>query len=217
MRRTATVLLPALLLSLLLSGCTAPPADDGAQEPASLGFDFGQRLDGWSKDSDLPLDPNVADPDARVDWRIDIVEDKGRGESVRLFLDGSQDDGTIWIERDVAPGPGAWNVKVRIDAWSASESFNTLAYLVSYLGPDDPETEGDFPGPGENSATDDVGHGGLRETLNQAEGWKTYTYNWTTPEPTSDDALWFAVGISAVWETEMTYYVDNVELHFTPA
>jgi len=51
---------------------------------------------------------------------------------------------------------------------------------------------------------------------NQAAGWKTYEYAFHV-QSDSEGQVWVALGISAVWETEMTYYVDNVRVEIAPA
>lgn len=66
-------------------------------------------------------------------------------------------------------------------------------------------TEGSFPEPGGNSSNAGVMKAdGLRETSNQIEGWMPYAYAWKTPKLETKTS-YVGVGISAVWETEMTY------------
>ncbi len=40
---------------------------------------------------------------------------------------------------------------------------------------------------------------GLRDALWLADGWREYTFEWTTPE-LSTDTLHFAVGTAVIWE-----------------
>lgn len=210
-----TLLQSAGILTVGLAGCRSP----GRGSPDTVGFTegFEEGLRGWERDADVPEDPN--NPGNPVEWRITISTDRAAGgsASLRYFLDGRQDDGTIWVVHPVDVEAGrSYDVSMRADAWSASESFNTLAYLVMYAGSPRPTSEGSFPEPGANSTGAGVTEtGGLREVLNQTEGWKTYSFEWQTPK-LERDRIYVAVGISAVWETEMTYFVDDVKLSATP-
>jgi len=66
--------------------------DEGFEE------DFG----GWEGDADVPPDPN--NPDSLVDWNVSRVTSpvKSGQYSVELYIDGRQDDGTVWIERELS-------------------------------------------------------------------------------------------------------------------
>lgn len=99
-----------------------------------------------------------------------------------------------------------------VPAWSRSESFNEVRYLVAYLGPTRPAKEGDFPQPGENS-TGKVKppFGGLREPLDWSEGWEDYRFEWDSPR-IETTRLYFAVGTTAVWEAHRTHFIDDIEL-----
>lgn len=199
----------------LPAGCLS--LDTGSPSTVEFSDGFEEGLPGWDTDSDVPEDPN--NPGNPVEWDITRSTDRAAtgSASVRYFLDGRQDDGTVWIERAIpVETDRAYAVRMQADAWSASESFNTLAYLVMYAGPSPPTAEGSFPEPGANSTNAGVSKtGGLREVLNQRSGWMTYSFEWETPELRSD-AITIAVGITAVWETEMTYFVDDVRVSATP-
>lgn len=197
-----------------ITGCSAPGTN-----PNTVNFadDFESGFTGWDTGTDLPDDPN--NPGNAVDWRIShsTARAASGAASLQYYLDGRQDDGTIWIVRAVpVDGGTAYEVSMRTGAWSASESFNTLAHLVMYAGQSQPTAESSFPEPGSNTTgAGTTRTGGLREPLNQVEGWRTYTFSWTT-EPFDSATLYIAVGISAVWETEMTYFVDDVTVSATP-
>lgn len=196
-----------------LGGCLST----GRPDTVEFAERFEDGFSGWETAADVPEDPN--NPGNPVEWHITRSTDRAAtgSASLRYFLDGRQDDGTIWIVRPVEVESGQeYDVRMRAEAWSASESFNTLAYLVMYAGPDRPTTEGSFPDPGANSSEAGVTErGGLREVLNQAEGWVSYSFSWETPTLERDN-IYVAAGISAVWETEMTYFIDDIELSATP-
>jgi hypothetical protein len=197
------------------AGCLSPGIDSLASVEFSEGFE--EDFTGWETGSDVPQDPN--NPGNPVDWDITRSTERAASgsASLRYFLDGRQDDGTIWIVRPITVEPDqAYRVRMQADAWSASESFNTLAYLVMYAGIARPTSEGSFPEPGANSTDAGVSNvGGLREVLNQKEGWMSYSFEWETPTLQSD-TINVAAGISAVWETEMSYFVDDIEVNASP-
>lgn len=190
-----------------LAGCAG-----GKPEPTGFAEGFEDGFD-WETDADVPDDPNATGP---VAWDIARTTERASSgdASLRYFLDGRQDDGTIWATRSLSvERDTAYEVEMAVDAWSASESFNTLAHLVLYGGRHPPDDEGSFPEP--NTKKTSGATGGLREPLNRAEGWDSYSVTWQSA-PVDTGAIHVAVGISAVWETEMTYFVDDVEVTATP-
>lgn len=206
-------------IALILAGLVLVPGCTQSTEPGSevvVETSFEDGLKGWTKNSDVPEDPN--EPGAKVDWRIVPSRNHSHtGEwGVEFFLDGRQDDGTIWITQPVRiEAQQAYRANVSVWAWSPSESFNTTAHLVMHLGFKAPNSEGDFPAPGENTTADgNASAGGLREPLNQKEGFKRYSFGWTVPASEAR-TVYMAVGISAVWETEMTYSIDDLRIELT--
>ncbi|AWB27738.1 hypothetical protein [Halococcoides cellulosivorans] len=152
---------------------------------------FESGLDGWTIGRDLPEDPNNAgEPvDSSVAVTDRVASDGDR--ALACTIDGSADDGTVWVEQRVDLSGVS---EVSVDGFSAQESFNTIAKLAVYAGPD-PDgdlTESDFD---TSKATEDH------------EGWETYTY-----DVDHDGPGLVAVGISVVWETEVTRVLDDVRL-----
>jgi hypothetical protein len=181
----------ALVGAALLAGCTttARPVPV-ARRLSNPSFEDG--MDGWTVGTHLPVDPN--DPDGgpvATEVRASAVRASDGDRSLRLFIDGLQDDGTLWVQQSVDL-TGVETVSV--DVWSPFESFNTISKVAVYAGPDPgrPLTEADF----------DV----VRAVEDHA-GWHTHTY----PVTEARDGL-VAVGISVVWETELERGVDRVRL-----
>jgi len=160
--------------------------DEGFEE------DFG----GWEGKADVPPDPN--NPDSLVDWNVSRVTSpvKSGQYSVELYIDGRQDDGTVWIEKALSAKRNSQiQVKVSFDVYSENESFNVIASVVGFAGTSNPEVEADFTVLGQ---------------ANAVSGWKRYTHTATLKTGSSGE-VWVAVGISVRWETEMTYNLDDVE------
>lgn len=175
-------------------GAPPPPPAPCAGAGFTDGFEAG--LGAWETGFDLPMDPN--NPGEVVAWSIAASGERAAEGSLsaRFYLDGRQDDGTIWIVRTLDAPPDQ-DVVVRLDfaLWSESESFNDLAVVVAYAGVAPPAVEADFD---------------LTRRANQVAGWAPYAYRL----PVRTDArgrIHVALGISAVWETEMVYFVDAVQ------
>ncbi len=154
----------------------------------------------WGKDTDLPTDAN--NPSQYADWEITQSSEKSKtgSNSICLEIDGHQDDGTIWLEREISVQKNTEiNVDLSFELYSPSESFNTIAVVVGCISLDDPESEADFT---------------VLGPANMVEGWKKYSLSetFTTNE---SGTIWVGVGISVRWETVMQYYIDDVEINIT--
>lgn len=159
--------------------------------------DFENGFGEWIAGVDVPSDPN--NPGQFVEWNITRVTDVARSGqySLRFFIDGRQDDGTIWIERKInAREDSQIQVKVSFEFYSEQESWNTMAVVCAYAGIRNPEAEEDFA---------------VLGPANEVAGWKNYAYTTTLSTGPSGE-VWIAVGISVRWETNMTYYIDDVEI-----
>lgn len=153
---------------------------------------FEDGLAGWAVGQDLPTDPN-ADGDQLVETDVSVTTDRAADgkHSCTLFIDGRQDDGTLWVQQRVAL---CGYDQLAVDYYSEQESFNIITKAAAYVGPDPghPLTEADFD---------------TSVAVEDHAGWKTYEYD------ISHEGIGIvAVGISVVWETELTRYLDNVRL-----
>lgn len=189
--------------SVGLAGCRTASSD------APLTESFESDLDGWTTHSDI----GPEEPEEAFEWAIERSETQAAdGDwSLEVFTEGDHDDGTAWATTELEPPADADSFSVSFQAWSQSESFNILRNVVAYLGPEEPREEGDFPDPGGNSsAIPDAPYGGLREPLHLSEGWHEYSFDW---DPDSvPETLFFAVGVSVVWESDATHYLDDIEI-----
>ena len=175
------------------------PGTSTTTEPPEAGLtngSFEAGLEGWQVGTDLPTDPNTGDPVA-TDSTVERGGTGGRpqasdGERVlALFIDGLQDDGTIWVQQQVDLRPFD---TLAVDVHSEMESANTVTKVAAYAGalPDTPLVETAFD---------------TTRPADAHEGWGTFEYD-TSPEPHG----LVAVGISVVWETEVTKFLDDVRL-----
>lgn len=170
-----------------LAGCSSSQHGDGI-DFQNGGFEDG--LAHWVPRSDVPEDPNTGKPVAHSVTASPAQASTG-ASSVELFVDGRQDDGTIWVQQQAALADVE---TLAVDVYSPEESFNTITKVAAYAGPNPskPLTEADFD---------------TERAVEDHAGWKTYEY------PIDHDASGLvAVGISVVWETRVTRYVDTVRL-----
>lgn len=192
MRRTALTLLLVVLASLMLTSCF--------HHPVSLSFEGGFEgdLSAWQTGADVPMDPN--NPGNPVAWSISASLDQAvEGDrSARFELDGSQDDGTIWLTRAFEiPANQRIDVDLDFQLWNETLSMaNTLINVAAYAGPQPPEAEGDF---------------NTERPGNRVEGWDEYEYQFST-QSSANGQIWVAFGISVVWETQVVYHIDEVNV-----
>lgn len=186
-----------------LAGCTA-----GHGTRVVFSESFESPLEGWERRAAIGPEVDLEEFRREVERTDERAHD---GEfSLRVFAGGDHDDGTAWVARPVEL-PDADRFTVGVWAWSESESFNVLRNLVAALAPEPPEAEEDFPEPGRNSTgIPGAPYGGLREPLHRAEGWERYVFEWE-PEAVPDVAH-LAVGVSVVWESDATHFLDSIRL-----
>lgn len=194
MKKTVALAVIAVVAVSALSVWLLYPRDT-ADTDASFSDDFEEGLNGWTPDAHVPEDPN--NPGNPVAWEIDVSSNQSvsGSQSVRFMIDGLQDDGAIWIERKLSLEPNSVkNVNVTFQFWSPSESFNTIAVVVGYIGDKDPAVEEDFQ---------------VIDPANMAEGWKTYSFDSEVTVDNNGDA-YVGVGIAVRWETVMEYFIDDI-------
>jgi hypothetical protein len=188
-----------------VAGCLGGTSDPAFEE----GFENG--LGEW--ESGAAIGPEVDIDEFEWEFGLSGEEAASGDRSLRIWNEGDYDDGVTWGVHPVPVESGsAYDVTVSAQFWSESESFNTIRNAVMRLGPEPPEVEEDFPHPGVN--TTDLGetpYGGLREPLWLTDGWREYTFEWTTPE-LSMDTLYIAAGHAVVWESDATHYIDDITI-----
>jgi hypothetical protein len=193
--------------TLGLAGCRIPeepeptttePEPTTTQTPTTPSMirngSFEDALQHWSVGRDVPTDPNDGGP-VETDVGVTSGDDPDAppasvGErALSLFIDGRQDDGTLWVHQPV--DLGGYDT-LAFDVYSQQESFNVITRVAAYAGPSPPTQETDFD---------------TTQAVEDHEGWRTYEY-----AVDHDGPGHVAVGVSVVWETEVTRYLDAVRL-----
>jgi hypothetical protein len=192
-----------------VAGCTSPQAGSDFTE----GFEDG--IGDWESNATIGPEVDIED----FAWEVDVSGTEAiEGErSLRIWNQGDYDDGVTWVTHPISVEPGqAYEIQASGQFWSESESFNTIRHAVMRLGPDPATVEEDFPQLGVNSTEfGETPFGGLREPLWLADGWREYSFEWTTPE-LSTDTLHFAVGTAVIWEANATHFVDDLSVTIQP-
>lgn len=171
---------------------TPEPTPDPDPELSNPGFENDLR--GWDAGQDLPEDPNEEGKKVPADYAPATNPSAEGSGSFYVYIDGSADDGTVWLQQPVDLAP---HDTLSVEAyWGDEPSANTLSKVAAYAGP--------FP----------EGDGGLTESdfdtsqpVEDHEGWRPYEYS-----VDHDGPGLVAVGISVVWETGISRYLDNVQL-----
>ena len=197
----ATSWVPVFAIAVAsLGGC----ADDSTGPDGTVRFEssFEAGLDEFVADG-IDLD------DPTVEWSIERTDERADdGEwSVRLELENLNDAGKIWIERpfDLEPGR-AYDVAVSYAFATADFGDINNWTIVAGVTPVDPEVRDDltFQGSTANGEDQDVGFVWLK---------KSHAFM-ATASPSGE--LWLALGVWGTSEFSRIYYLDDVEVAFTP-
>lgn len=200
------MLTPMRALAILLAAFLAlfACADDPTGPEGTVRFttSFESGLDGFATDG-TDLD------DPPIEWSIERSDERADdGQwSVRLHLENLNDAGKIWIERVFELEPGR-AYRVEISYAFATEDFGEINTwtIVAGVSAEDPETVEDLTFQG-NTAHDmgmDVGFVWLERSHEL--------------EATADAAgeLWVSLGVWGTSEFTRTYFLDDLEIVFTP-
>lgn len=209
MERRSLLALGGTALATTLAGCsslggadstspsesTTEPEQTTTRTPsASLqNGSFESDWRGWTVGRRLPEDPNEPGTQRVASEAGVSTRYASDGEtSLRVFIDGSQDDGTVWVQQPVDLSQYDY---LAVD-YQVSTSFNEILQAAVYTGPepDDSLEEQQF-----DRSNSLAGH--------DAAGWKTFVYD------VSHDADGIvAVGFNIVWETGAVGFLDNIRL-----
>ena len=183
------------IISFILGGCVraAPPGPD-------YSFSFERSMEGWQANG-LDLD------NPPVEWSIEASRDIARDgkSSVRLYLNNINDAGKIWIERSFDVEPNRV-YQVRVEYFLASADWGDVNLWTIITGVV-PESAGK-----ELSYQDTTGNNSRQE-----EGfvWLHKGYDFTV-DSGAEGRLIAIIGIWGTWETARTYYLDSINVTFSP-
>ncbi|MGH7566071.1 MAG: hypothetical protein ACREK2_04495 [Gemmatimonadota bacterium] len=201
MRIPATFLASGVLACTLAAAC----ADDTGTGPHGVvrfetSFEAG-------------LDVFVADgtdlDDPPVDWSIARSEEEADDGvwSVRLDLDNLNDAGKIWIERPFGLEVGrTYDVELSY-AFGTSDfgDINTWT-IIAGVAPESPESVEDLTFQGSTTTGEDEDVGVV---------WLEKNHAFSASVGASGE-LWVSLGVWGTSEFPRTYYLDDVEIVFTP-
>lgn len=175
---------------------TLTRATDGIGTSESFETGFG----GWTADHHLQCEiDKTCDP---LEWNITRSREQAYDGiySLKGYINGIHDDGTIWVERSVEVTPNS-NISIEISfyLWSLRDSDMNNWPVLAYAGLNDPEHELDFKIIGQTD---------------QFAGWKKYSYS-TQLTTDSSGIFWAGFGFGATWEVQRTYYLDLVDIKIT--
>lgn len=155
---------------------------------------FESDLEGWTVGTDLPDDPNKEDG-GKVDHDVEATGHSASegDQSLAVTIDGSQDDGTVWVQQEVDLTDVS---TLSVDYLTSAGGANVITKAAVYAGPvpEDSLTETDFH---------------REKALQRSDGGDWQTFEWDVDH---DGTGLVAVGITVVWETEVTNFLDDVQL-----
>lgn len=173
-------------------------------EPEESAFSFDLDLEGWSaRGIDLDLGGGL------VEWSIERAEEPvyaGTG-SAELYLENWNDQGKIWLERAFALEPNTtYEVEVSYAFGTSDYGGGNLWNIITGVHSSQPQSHADLT------------YQGITGTGSDSPGfsWLMKRYSFTVATGCSGD-LYVTIGVWGNWETPRTYYVDELQITFTPA
>ncbi|HYO45291.1 MAG TPA: hypothetical protein VEY33_01200 [Gemmatimonadota bacterium] len=195
---------PAISLAALAAVFVLACADDTTGPDGIVRFEtsFETGLDGFTADG-TDLD------DPPIEWSIERTNEEADDGawSVRLDLANLNDAGKIWIERSFDLEAGrAYDVELSYAFGSSDFGDINLWTIIAGVSPGDPEVTDDltFQGSTANGEDQDVGL-----------VWLEKSHDFTATAGAGGE-LWVALGVWGTSEFPRTYYLDDVEITFTP-
>ncbi|HUF90368.1 MAG TPA: hypothetical protein VMR66_10380 [Gemmatimonadota bacterium] len=195
--RAHTILLAAFLA---LFACADDPT--GLEGTVRFTTSFESGLDGFSADG-TDLD------DPPIEWSIERSDERAEdGQwSVRLHLENLNDAGKIWIERVFELEPGrAYEVEISYAFATADFGEINTWTIVAGVSAEDPETVGDLTFQG--STAHDMG-------MDVGFVWLERSHALVATTSAAGE-LWVFLGVWGTSEFTRTYFLDDLEIVFTP-
>lgn len=179
------------LIVLVVTVATALVAAPAVSHAATYTESFEQGFGGWEPRSD-GLAPK---------WSVTRSTDRPFHGlwGLRYDIDGTQDDGTVWVQRRFPVTATTKTVELRFWMWSDREAVAGNWKIVAYIGAKQPVGEGDFATLGET---------------NRWKGWREFVYR-VPLSNSSSFGVTVAFGLSVLWEVTRTDYFDLTTVTIT--
>jgi hypothetical protein len=189
-------LVRALLVTVGLISLVATALPAGAAVSVTYRESFETGFGDWKPDTDGNARAWSIKREQAIKSTVPPVDGTWQ---LSYYLDGTLDDGTIWIERTIEIP--ARDVRVDVSFWLRSTTVSRVNTwpVVGYAGPNNPTVEQDLP---------------IIGRTEQFAGWTLYRFQQHFAMKAAS-TIFVAVGISATWETPRTYPVDLVEITVT--
>jgi hypothetical protein len=181
---------------------TQPPTDNNNNEqpPATntTFSSFEDNMDNWTANGTDLLDPPIV-------WHINRTthQSYSGNASIELFLSNMNDAGKIWIQKSLQADPNTqYFVTVTYQLGTSDYGLTTFTIITGVDNQPPLKAGLTF-----QDSTDDMQDNGNLT-------WLTKSYDFVTT--TNDTGLLYAsIGVWGTFETNRTYYIDDVTITFT--
>lgn len=189
------------------ASATEESTADTTAETLELYDDFTWGLYGWEVGTDLP-----EGIEGTVEHSTEKTASGYWDGCVKTFIEGYQDDGTVWLQTSFGVEPGTtYDVEMAVSGYNPMDSFQDLTFVHAALGDQPVDSESDI-----RNRDDDSNVVALKGDLRTAdEQWQTYTASGTFESGDSSTAH-FAFGTNLIYEVNQTDYLDDVAFRMTP-
>lgn len=173
---------------------------------------FHNDIDGWEVGRDLPEGTDGEPIDSHVTHTNRGSASGYWGGCVEFGLEGSQDDGTIWLQQPIDVDPNTtYDVTLEFAGYNKQQSYNKIVAGHAILTNDKVQVEDDLRGRNSSNAVHVEGD------VHQADDqWLYYD---TAGEFDSDGSstAWLAFGVDLFWESDYwSNRFDDVSVELTP-
>jgi len=193
------LLLPILGCLLWTAGCEHSASDGSKIETYT--FCFEQDLAGWTaRGMDLDNPP--------VKWKIDLSNEMATcgSTSVRFYLENTNDAGKIWLERAFGVKPHRqYIVTIEFDFATRDFGMANLWRLIAGACNRRIERPQDLP------FREHTGNGSESDV-----GYRWLQKKYVSVVDDTPDTIYVMVGVWGTWETQRTYFFDNITVAFEP-
>jgi hypothetical protein len=158
---------------------------------------FETDLSQWQIGTDLPEDPNNHGNPVFANVSVNSSIAHTGSQSVKFEIDGSADDGTIWLYKNISVKNGIYLVRLSVYVKDTISLGNHRKYLPLFIGVKYPQKETDFH----------------RKLLDLYNGWRKITYR--NIIRVKENKIIIAFGLSVVYEVYVKCHMDDLIIKYT--